>query len=75
MQSTFPSNRGNRAFNASRLSPWMIMLPQSEPVESMTPLLGHALEHTVGHVPVVVDDLLLAHPVQCGHVRTRPCLS
>ena len=35
-------------------------------------LLGDALEYAIRHVPMVVDDLFLAHPVQCRHKRTRP---
>ena len=40
MQSTRPSYSGSSAFNASRLSPWMTMLPQSDPRLSSTPFSG-----------------------------------
>lgn len=75
MQSTFPSNRGQQGFQRLEVVAVDDHVAAVGARRVDDPLLGHALEHTVGHVPVVVDDLLLAHPVQCGHVRTRPCLS
>ena len=69
MKSTCPSYRGNRAFSASRLSPWIIRFPLSVLV-GLCPLSGvkRMSVSVCGREPQdEVCHFVLSYPVECGH--------
>ena len=73
MHFTRPSYRGSRAFSASRLSPWMIIL--TAVVLGVLAILVKAVlafQHPEGHLLMMVDDLLFSNPFQCGHGSFLP---
>ena len=45
-------------------------VPAVRPAAVQHALLGNALKHAIGHVTMVVDHLVLAHPVQSRHVSS-----